>query len=343
MSSIISDEDMKKRREIFGDKSAVENMFNVRQPAVLGEFSNRCEIEIGKDGEASVYPVINGEKPRVSERGVVAGLVHCDEFGIPFDENYSENKNIHLDGIGRGIIGNLTEVDVAAYALTLINQPSAEIATVGTSHGIASFPIASYRAEHYSPVDIGRGNIHPSFQNFGSIDEMTDYTYQDMMARKAVPFAPASYSLRKFSDDELRENIMTMNHAITKDAVIEEKAKLRDHSYSFMLAKDKNKIDFKIYINSIFRKDEKDIKNKFIKDLYSTKILYKEFKHLNFAAKRLVVNNRLRANIIDYCSNTESAANDILVLLENDSSNFDYLFKHLQPAIRKMIDRGIAL
>ena len=277
MSNIISDEDMKRRAEMFSDKSA-----------------------------------------KVFERGVVAGLVHCDEFGIPFDENYSENKNIYLDKIDRGI-------------------------TIGAGHGVASFPKASCRAEHYSPADIGRGNIHPSFQNFGSIDEMTDYTYQDMMARKAVPFVPASYSLRKFSDDELRENIMTMNHAITKDAVIEEKAKLRDHSYSFMLAKDKNKIDFKIYINSIFKKDEKDIKNKFVKDLYSTKILYKEFKHLNFAAKRLVLNNRLRANIIDHCSNTESAANDILVLLENDSSNFDYLFKHLQPAIRKMIDRGIAL
>ena len=285
MSNIISDEDMKRRAEMFSDKSAAKNMFDVRQPAVLGEFQNRCEIEIGKEGEASIYPVINGEKPEVSERGI----------------------------------------------------------TIGVGHGVASFPIESYAALQCSPADIGRGNINPSFQNFGTTEESTDYTYQDMMARKAVPFVPTSYSSRKFSDDELRENIMTMNHAITKDAVIEEKAKLRDHSYSFMLAKDKNKIDFKIYINSIFKKDEKDIKNKFVKDLYSTKILYKEFKHLNFAAKRLVVNNRLRANIIDYCSNTESAANDILVLLENDSSNVDYLFKHLQPAIRKMIDRGIAL
>ena len=285
MSSIISDEDMKKRIEMFSDKSAVENMFDVRQPDVLGESSNRCEIEVSKDGEAIVYPVINSEEPKISEREIAIGVGPC----------------------------------------------------------VASFPKAVLPAVCYSPADIGRGNINPSFQNFGTTEESTDYTYQDMMARKAVPFVPTSYSSRKFSDDELRENIMTMNHAITKDAVIEEKAKLRDHSYSFMLAKDKNKIDFKIYINSIFRKDEKDIKNKFIKDLYSTKILYKEFKHLNFAAKRLVVNNRLRANIIDYCSNTESAANDILVLLENDSSNFDYLFQHLQPAIRKMIDRGIAL
>ena len=284
MSNIMGD-DIKKRLEMLGDKSAVENMFDGGQPAVLGEFSNRCEIEISKDGEAIVYPVINGENPVVTERGIA----------------------------------------------------------IEVGHSVVSFPIAAYGALQCSPADIGRGNINTSFQNFGTTEELTDYTYQDETGKKAVPFVPTSYSLRKFSDDELRENIMTMNHAITKDAVIEEKAKLRDHSYSFMLAKDKNKIDFKIYINSIFKKDEKDIKNKFVKDLYSTKILYKEFKHLNFAAKRLVVNNRLRANIIDYCSNTESAANDILVLLENDSSNFDYLFKHLQPAIRKMIDRGIAL
>lgn len=166
----------------------------------------------------------------------------------------------------------------------------------------------------------------------------------ELVSDRGIVIPTATYSLGKLGDDELKENILSMNKAITKGLEPkEEKINLRDHAHAFMLQKDKHKLNFKTYLNSAFRKNEKAIKDKFIKDLYNTKILYKDYKHLNFAAKRLILNNRLRANVIKYCSGMEIAATDILVLLENDSSIQDYLFKNLPVAIRKMIDRGIEL
>lgn len=150
---------------------------------------------------------------------------------------------------------------------------------------------------------------------------------------------------KKMTEDEIRENIMLMNQAVAKpsDEPKEKEVTLKDQSFMFMMAKDKNKIDLKQYLNKMFNPDEKEIKDEFIKSLYATKILYKSFKHINFASKRLILNNRLRAKVLEYSSDTEIAANDILSLLSNDSGNYEYLSTDLPFAVRKMIDRGIKL
>lgn len=223
---------------------------------------------------------------------------------------------------GRGNIAGLTACDEFGIPLDGNHCPG------------AFYPVSCEDAH-----DVAAALFKPSEEMISSEIEIPE-----VVSDRGIVIPTATYSLGKLGDDELKENILSMNQAITKGLEPkEEKINLRDHAHAFMLQKDKHKLNFKTYLNSAFRKNEKAIKDKFIKDLYSTKILYKDYKHLNFAAKRLILNNRLRANVIKYCSGMEIAATDILVLLENDSNIQDYLFKNLPVAIRKMIDRGIEL
>ena len=227
---------------------------------------------------------------------------------------------------GRGNIAGLTACDEFGIPLDGNHCPG------------AFYPVSCEDAH-----DVAAALFKPSEEMISS-EIVKTIEIPEVVSDRGIVIPTATYSLGKLGDDELKENILSMNQAITKGLEPkEEKINLRDHAHAFMLQKDKHKLNFKTYLNSAFRKNEKAIKDKFIKDLYSTKILYKDYKHLNFATKRLILNNRLRANVIKYCSGMEIAATDILVLLENDSNIQDYLFKNLPVAIRKMIDRGIDL
>ena len=224
-----------------------------------------------KEKELTAAEVITDKdvaKQIVKARGETHGMVQCDEFGIPFDENYTANAQ-------------------KCYATV----------------GVGAIP----------KEDKSRGIV---------ID-----------------------CSKKMTEDEIRENIMLMNQAVTKpdNEPKEKEVTLKDQSFMFMMAKDKNKIDLKQYLNKMFNPDEKEIKDEFIKSLYATKILYKSFKHINFASKRLILNNRLRAKVLEYSSDTEIAANDILSLLSNDSGNYEYLSTDLPFAIRTMIDSATKL
>ncbi len=237
-------------------------------------------------------------KENEGKRGYVAGMMPCDEFGVPLDGNHKL-------------------------------QQFAPVGTEDTNTVVVD-------AIQSGDVDCSY-NVDFSFNNHW-VKEID----------KTFPFEPAVHTSDRgitipAVTNLLRENIMDVDRAVAESKPSGSNFNLRDHAHAFMLQKDKHKLNFKIYLNGIFKKNEKDLKDKFIKDLYSTKILYKEYKHLNFAAKRLILNNRLRANVIKYCSDMEIAATDILVLLENDSDIFTYIFRHLPAAIRKMIDRGIDL
>lgn len=249
-------------------------------------------------------------------RGNIAGLTACDEFGIP------------IAGIGASgrIDGHYP----------MIGGMQAVVVGIDSSN---AFPIIEMEN-----LGLGAAALFKPSEEMISSEIVKTIEIPEVVSDRGIVIPTATYSLGKLGDDELKENILSMNQTITKGLEPkEEKINLRDHAHAFMLQKDKHKLNFKTYLNSAFRKNEKAIKDKFIKDLYSTKILYKDYKHLNFAAKRLILNNRLRANVIKYCSGMEIAATDILVLLENDSNIQDYLFKNLPVAIRKMIDRGIEL
>ena len=256
-------------------------------------------------------------------RGNIAGLTACDEFGIPLDGN-------HCPG--------------AFYPVSCDNANYAIDACHPTIGGMQAF-VSGIDSNLFPIIEMENPGLGVAVL-FKPSEEMinSEIEIPELVSDRGIVIPTATYSLGKLGDDELKENILSMNKAITKGLEPkEEKINLRDHAHAFMLQKDKHKLNFKTYLNSAFRKNEKAIKDKFIKDLYNTKILYKDYKHLNFAAKRLILNNRLRANVIKYCSGMEIAATDILVLLENDSNIQDYLFKNLPVAIRKMIDRGIEL
>jgi hypothetical protein len=259
------------------------------------------------------------------ERGNIAGITMHDEFGIPLDGEHCPGAfyPVSCDDAHYSTIGGMQAV-------------------VGGMDSSSLFPIIEMenpglKTAMFVPSEDLKLKLNKSEAN-------ETLKTQELASDRGIAIPAATYSFGKLGENELIENILNMNQEITKNLEPKkENFNLRDHAHAFMLQKDKHKLNFKAHLNSMFKKDEKDIKNKFIKDLYNTKILYKDYKHLNFAAKRLILNNRLRANVIKYCSNMEIAATDVLVLLENDSDNSTYIFRNLPLAIRKMIDRGIEL
>lgn len=114
----------------------------------------------------------------------------------------------------------------------------------------------------------------------------------------------------------------------------------REMSMAFMLQKDNIKIDIKQELNKAL-KDYPD-RVEFIKNLFNTKVAFKQFKHVNFATKRIVLNNILRGKLLIHSANTNDAVNDILVLLENDNHHSTYLH-NLRVALSEIISKGIRL
>lgn len=114
----------------------------------------------------------------------------------------------------------------------------------------------------------------------------------------------------------------------------------RELSLSFMLLKDTVKIDLKALLNSSLAKHTDRVK--FIKDLYNLKSVYKSFKNLNFATKRIILNNVLRKRILIHSAEYSMPLNDILVLLENDTNHSTYLH-NLKIALNEMVSKGIKL
>ncbi len=304
-------------------------------------------------------------KENEGKRGYVAGMMPCDEFGVPLDGNHKlqqfapvgieDTNTVVVDAIQSGDVDCSYNVD-----FSFNNHWVKEMDKVFPNEQLEEFVTPYGTAEiNYKHIDMPTPAILPAGAIYGTLE------YPEIGGMKAVvgglnfnefqgvqqvnqQFEPAVHTSDRgitipAVTNLLRENIMDVDRAVAESKPSGSNFNLRDHAHAFMLQKDKHKLNFKIYLNGIFKKNEKDLKDKFIKDLYSTKILYKEYKHLNFAAKRLILNNRLRANVIKYCSDMEIAATDILVLLENDSDIFTYIFRHLPAAIRKMIDRGIDL
>lgn len=130
--------------------------------------------------------------------------------------------------------------------------------------------------------------------------------------------------------------------------LLEKKSKItamkskREYAEEFIHLTDnyEKKFNFKTYLNKILEKNRNRVA--FIKKLYSLKLQYKSFKHLNLNTKRIVLNNVLRETILNYSSNTGFAANDILVLL-NNSNSIDEYFRDLILVFKKLEDRNISL
>lgn len=143
-----------------------------------------------------------------------------------------------------------------------------------------------------------------------------------------------------------QEVIKTEEEAVAE--LLEKKSKItamkskREYAEEFIRLTDnyEKKFNFKTYLNKILEKNRNRVA--FIKKLYSLKLQYKSFKHLNLNTKRIVLNNVLREMILNYSSNTGYAANDILVLL-NNSNSIDEYFKDLITVFKKLEDRNISL
>lgn len=114
----------------------------------------------------------------------------------------------------------------------------------------------------------------------------------------------------------------------------------REMSMAFMLQKDTIKIDIKQELNKMLKTCPDRVE--FIKNLFNSKVAFKQYKHLNFATKRIVLNNILRGKLLVYSAETNNAVNDILVLLENDSLHSTYLH-NLRVALSEIISKGIRL
>lgn len=289
------------------------------------------------------------------ERGNITGLTMCDEFGVPLDGNHypgafypvsCEDTHNVVDAIQNGDVDCSFNVDLsfrnhwdeAVENAFPDNEREEFTSDSEINYKHIDLPVAAIAG--ISPA----GRIDAYYPTIGGMEAVIggiEFNHSPItkidISNRGIEIESARYSVG------YKENILDLDKAVVESQSSGNNFNLRDHAHAFMLQKDKHKLNFKTYLNSVFRKNEKALKDKFIKDLYGTKILYKDYKHLNFATKRLILNNRLRANIIKYCSGMEIAATDILVLLENDSTIQDYLFKNLPVAIRKMIDRGIEL
>lgn len=114
----------------------------------------------------------------------------------------------------------------------------------------------------------------------------------------------------------------------------------KEMSLAFMMQKDNIKIDLKKDLNTIL-KDYPD-RVDFIRNLFNTKVSFKQYKHLNFATKRIVLNNILRGKLLEYSASLNIPVNDILVLLENDTHHSTYLH-NLKVALSEIISKGIKI
>lgn len=131
-------------------------------------------------------------------------------------------------------------------------------------------------------------------------------------------------------NEHLKEEIAKTEQPLTK----------KELALSFMLAKDTVKVQLKRDLNIALRNHPDRVV--FIGSLFSERIAHKQLRNVNFATKRIVLNNKLRVLLLNHSARTGEATNNILVLLENDTAHPVYLH-NLKIALSEVVAHGISL
>lgn len=290
-------------------------------------------------------------------RGCTDGIVHADDYGYAtgavgntdcnvqainrvarFNENVSSTPAVLVVDHNHDLVSSAIANGDIDCTFAIPAESSLHAIANGDEYPTISGVSATIGYVEFPPVWKGSEISNEDISKMSDCDTDTGFVIDVATEQErgiTIEGAVSNQEINIVTPDAWNEHVA--NYENKKEDKILSK---REMALAFMMQKDGIKIDIKKELNIALKKYPQRVE--FIQNLFNTKVAFKQYKHVNFATKRIVLNNLLRGKLLIHSADTNEAVNDILVLLENDSNHSTYLH-NLRIALSEIVSKGIRL